>query len=948
MNAWLTSLIRFHRARSTRLALVVAMLVSSAGQPAIAQGAASASPPRTTDATTGTADPVRPLVMLPTVAAEQSDEVTVAYHTGTGKARFLAPARVGRALAHPSALSASASSEDAARGFLAVYGRLFGLRDQSRELIVRRAVDRDGGRASVRLQQTHQGIPILAGEIIVNLDAARNVLSVGGEILPDVAVNISPTIDASTALRTAVTATARAHGVAQASLTASRPELWIYNPVLLVPWSGPTVLTWRVEVTSIDLGAIRQLVLVDAHRGGIALSFNQVDMAKNRLTYTASNSTTLPGTLICSESNPTCTGGDSHAVAAHRYAGHTYDFYSSYHGRDSLDDAGATLTSSVHYDIGYCNAFWNGSQMAYGDGCTLTVDDIVAHEFTHGVTQYESNLFYYYQSGAINESFSDLWGEFVDLTNGDGTDTPGVRWQLGEDASIGAFRNMQNPPAFGDPDKMTSVYYVKGAGDNGGVHTNSGINNKAVALMTDGGTFNGWTITGLGITKVANIYYEVQTNLLTSGSDYADLYTALYQACVNLIGVAGISSSDCQQVRHATLAVEMNQQPIAGFNPDAQVCPIGKRAVNVFVDDFENGFSGWTLGAISGTNFWSTTDPWGPNAHSGTKDLYADDFYTSSNAYAQMTNAVTIPEHAYLHFYHTFDLESGWDGAVIEYSTDGISWADAGSMIDSGQSYTGTATALGSTGFTGASHGYVSTRLDLSSLFGQNVRFRWRMATDAAVDQWGWWLDDVRIYACAPKASADFNGDGTSDVVINRPVVGAGSTWLFHDFTSGVYTNGVWTGATGACIPAPMDYDGDGTANFTQLCGGAWHFYNADGSHNKGIWTGGVPGDVPAPADYNGDGTDDVVVFRHGAWLFYDFATGNWLPASSVWTGKPPHWTGGTSVPAPMDYDGDGTADFTVFSGGPWHFFNDNGSYKKGIWTGGVAGDQAISRRLLP
>ena len=193
--------------------------------------------------------------------------------------------------------------------------------------------------------------------------------------------------------------------------------------------------------------------------------------------------------------------------------------------------------------------------------------------------------------------------------------------------------------------------------------------------------------------------------------------------------------------------------------------------------------------------------------------------------------------------------------------------------------------------------------------------------------------------------AADYDGDGTDNVVVYR-----GGAWLFFNFTTGAFdaAKSTWTGGGAGCIPAPMDYDGDGTADFTQLCNGAWHFYNANGSYNKGIWTGGVAGDLPVPADYDGDGTDDVVVFRGGAWLFYDFATGAFDGTKSTWTGAPPHFTGGTSLPAPLDYDGDGRADFSVYSGGAWHFYNSNGTYNKGIWTGGVAGDRALSRRLLP
>ena len=190
------------------------------------------------------------------------------------------------------------------------------------------------------------------------------------------------------------------------------------------------------------------------------------------------------------------------------------------------------------------------------------------------------------------------------------------------------------------------------------------------------------------------------------------------------------------------------------------------------------------------------------------------------------------------------------------------------------------------------------------------------------------------MHIVVPQVPVDFNGDGTSDVAVFR-----GGAWLFHDLNSASFTSGVWTGGPPPCIPAPMDFDADGIDDFSQFCSGAWLLFNDDGSLAKGIWTGGVPGDLPVPADFDGDGTDDVVVFRGGAWLFFDFDTGDFLPARSVWTGAPPSWTGGSPVPVPMDYDGDGTADFTVFSQGPWHFFNDDGSYNKGIWTGGVVGD---------
>ena len=227
-----------------------------------------------------------------------------------------------------------------------------------------------------------------------------------------------------------------------------------------------------------------------------------------------------------------------------------------------------TLKSTVRYcdpsqTCPYQNAFWNGEQMVYGQGYAAA-DDVVGHELRHGVTDFSSHLFYYYQSGAINESLSDVFGELIDQTNGAGNDSAEVKWQVGEDIpGGGAIRDMETPGAYGDPDRMTSPNYTADAteADAGGVHTNSGVNNKAAFLITDGGTFNGRTVTGLGTDKTARIYYEVETAMLTSASDYADLGSALPQACTNLVGTAGITAADCTEVGDAVAATEMGSQP---------------------------------------------------------------------------------------------------------------------------------------------------------------------------------------------------------------------------------------------------------------------------------------------------------------------------------------------------------------------------------------------------
>ena len=175
------------------------------------------------------------------------------------------------------------------------------------------------------------------------------------------------------------------------------------------------------------------------------------------------------------------------------------------------------------------------------------------------------------------------------------------------------------------------------------------------------------------------------------------------------------------------------------------------------------------------------------------------------------------------------------------------------------------------------------------------------------------------------KTPVDFNGDGISDFVLYR-----NGTWIAYNGANGAQLWAITTGSFGDEIPLPMDYDGDGRTEFSVYRPGrAWHFYNDNGTYLKGIWIGYADA-IAAPADYDGDGRDDVMVYRQsvGTWIKFDFNTG--AQVSSVTTDS-----FGDGIPLPMDYDGDGRAEFSVYRPGrAWHFFNDNGSYLKGLYIG--------------
>ncbi|WP_064093520.1 M4 family metallopeptidase [Rossellomorea aquimaris] len=267
----------------------------------------------------------------------------------------------------------------------------------------------------------------------------------------------------------------------------------------------------------------------------------------------------LPGTLWSDSDNVLNNTYDAPAVDAHYFAGVTYDYYKNNFNRNSYDNQGAALKSSVHYSSGYNNAFWNGSQMVYGDGDGSTFAplsggiDVVAHELTHAVTDFTSDLVYQNESGALNEAISDIFGTLVEYEAGINPD-----FEIGEDiytpgTSGDALRSMSNPAKFGDPDHYSKRY--TGTGDNGGVHTNSGIINKQAYLLSEGGSHFGVTVPGIGRKKLGDIYYRMNTVYLTASSTFSQARAAAVQSATDLYGS---NSTEVNAVKLSFDAVGIN------------------------------------------------------------------------------------------------------------------------------------------------------------------------------------------------------------------------------------------------------------------------------------------------------------------------------------------------------------------------------------------------------
>lgn len=276
---------------------------------------------------------------------------------------------------------------------------------------------------------------------------------------------------------------------------------------------------------------------------------------KRRTIYDAKNGRTLPGKLVRSEGGPR--SEDPAVNEAYNGAGTTYDLYYKVFGRNSIDERGMRLDSTVHYGRDYDNAFWNGQQMVYGDGDGALFNrftraiDVIGHELTHGVTQYEAGLEYQDQPGALNESFSDVFGSLVkqyrrrqsaknaDWLIGKGLLASGVKGK--------ALRSMKEPGTAYDDDLLGKdpqpghmKDYVKTWEDNGGVHINSGIPNRAFYETAV-------RLGGYAWQKAGQIWYVALRDKLRPTSQFKDAARATLMAARELYGAGSLEYKAVRQ-----------------------------------------------------------------------------------------------------------------------------------------------------------------------------------------------------------------------------------------------------------------------------------------------------------------------------------------------------------------------------------------------------------------
>lgn len=275
-----------------------------------------------------------------------------------------------------------------------------------------------------------------------------------------------------------------------------------------------------------------QTIRVDSMSNGL-YRLRDSSLGAQIQTFDLNNGTSYGGAVDFIDSNNVWstvnTQQDEIATDAHWGAEKTYLYFFTNFNRQSFDNQGATIRSYVHYSNNYNNAFWNGYYMTYGDGngttfTPLTSLDVCGHEIGHAVTTYTANLIYQNESGALNESFSDIFGNSIEFEN-----KSNASWKIGEEITPNGsgLRNMEKPKLKGDPDTYKGQYWYSGSGDNGGVHTNSGVQNYWYYTLCQGDTGTNdkgffYEVDSLGMPFTQQITYRSLSVYLSRFSNYAD------------------------------------------------------------------------------------------------------------------------------------------------------------------------------------------------------------------------------------------------------------------------------------------------------------------------------------------------------------------------------------------------------------------------------------------
>ncbi|MDR6805918.1 Zn-dependent metalloprotease [Dyadobacter sp. BE34] len=699
--------------------------------------------------------------------------------------------------------------------FISQYKTLFAIRDGEDEFRLREQKTDNYGLQNVTLQQTYKGVPVYDGLMKFHYNSAQGLTALNGNFISEIKVNVVPTLAQHEAESIAAgLVTTQQLGKSSVPVKVNKSTLCIFQKGLAQGFNGSKFLVYEVEVR--NDADVREFLFIDAHDGQLVEQFKGMHNITRKLYETSVTVANLkwqegdafPGTLDQWQQSEVESSGFIYNLMKNAFG------YVSFNGGDA-----AMITINNNPNINCPNANWNGATANY---CTGTAtDDVVAHEWGHAYTEYTSGLIYQWQPGALNEAYSDIWGETVDQLDGymDSGESNALRtscgssarWQVGEKATAfgGALRDMWDPTCKGDPGKVSDPQYWCANSDEGGVHTNSGVINHTYALLVDGGTYNGQTITGIGLTKAAHIFWRAQSIYMTATTDFAAQADILEAAANDLIGInlqglstgtsapgaSGqiITADDVAQLVKVITAVELRSATNCGFQatlaPAPALCEGANAGLAIFYEGFESGLGGFTTSFSTSSAGWVSRQwqqvvaPGGRAGHAAFGiDYQGGNCNTATNQSGIIrieSPVITIPAGTagdlVMAFDHYIALEDSWDGGNIKFSINNGAWTEVppAAFIANGYNNVLTSSAAGSSNplagqfaFTGTDQGSVTgswgqSQINLNAagiglVPGNTIKFRFEVGTDICGGVEGWYVDDIRVFTCAVTPAVHF------------------------------------------------------------------------------------------------------------------------------------------------------------------------------------------------
>lgn len=676
----------------------------------------------------------------------------------------------------------------------------------------------------ITLLQHKNGIPVYGSELKFHFDEQTRLTSINGFVFPNIPNHSEPQLTEDRARELAISLTESKYSdISNAPLLIHNIELLHYREGTIQNKPlGKNHLVYHIEVT--NKSNVREFIFLDAMTGKELESFSGMCNAMSRKLYDGNFNT-----LVWQEGDDFPGNLDEWRERQLIASEDAYNFFNNAFQYISFDGNDADMLIVHNPDNINCpNANWNGVSINFCVG--VGSDDVVGHEWSHAYTQYTSGLIYQWQAGALNEAYSDIWGETIDLINDYDDDDEDLslrtncndsdRWLQGEDAAAfgGAIRDMWNPNCMGDPGSVTDNQYHCNESDNGGVHINSGVINHSYVLLVDGGSFNNITIDSLGLIKTAHIYWRVQNTYLSPVSDFEIFANALEAACSDLVGVdleglstdlpigltgEMISEMDCEAIANVIVALDLKTTPDCNFTTVLNNDPPDLECMEsdtFFYEDFETGMDGWTTGAepVSPSTWefreWMIVDElpqdrpgsaiFVPNPLGGN---CADDLENGIVRVESPSIDIPVMENTSFHlmFRHNIATEALWDGGNVKYSKNGgLSW---NLVSPAAFTYNGYNDRINSAedgndnpmenqfAFTGTDGGTLlstwgESHVKLSALgvgSGDSIIFRWELGEDGCNGRHGWYVDDVLMYTCFDDTPGLANENIISESEIN-------------------------------------------------------------------------------------------------------------------------------------------------------------------------------------